>query len=80
MKIRKNYCVSYPYQIHRSVKTGKSSRKNDRNAINGCGGSSRLAMRLRDHLIITSDYPFWYCCSGFRFNERKIVMTKHING
>ena len=41
--------------------------KNDRNAINGCGGPSRLAMHFRDHLVITSGNPFWYSCSGFRF-------------
>ena len=43
-------------------------KKNDRNEINSYGGPSRLAMHLRDHLIITSGYPFWYCFSGFRFH------------
>ena len=42
--------------------------KNDRNEINSCGGPSRLTMHLCDHLIITSGYPFLYCCSGFRFH------------
>ena len=42
--------------------------KNDRNAINSCGGPSYLAIHLRNHLIITSGYPFCYCCSGFDFS------------
>ena len=25
--MRKNYCVSYPYQIHRSAYTGRGARK-----------------------------------------------------
>ena len=33
--------------------------KNDRNEINS-GGSPRLIMHVRNHLIINSDYPFWY--------------------
>ena len=41
--------------------------KNDKNGINNCGGSSRLAMHLRDHLIITIGYPFCYCFSGSGF-------------
>ena len=42
--------------------------KNDRNQINSCGGPPRLAIHLRGHLNITNGYPFWYCCSGFRFH------------
>ena len=40
--------------------------KNDRNEING-GGSPRLTMHLRYHLLITSGYHVWYCCSRSRF-------------
>ena len=61
-----NFCVSYP-QITEFKQVGVRE-KNDRNEINSCGGPSRLAMHLRDHLIITSGYPFWYCFSGFRFH------------
>ena len=32
-------------------------KKNDRNEINS-GGSPCLTMHLRNHLLITSDYPF----------------------
>ena len=41
--------------------------KNDRNEIN-CGGSPCLTMNLRNHLLITSGNPFWYCCSRSRSN------------
>ena len=41
--------------------------KNDRNEINS-GGSLRLTIHLHNHLLITSGYPFWYCCSRSRFN------------
>ena len=43
--------------------------KNDTNETNSCGGPPRLAMHLRNHLLITSGYPFWYCfaCSRFSF-------------
>ena len=34
------------------------AKKDDRNEINSCGGPSRLAMHLHDHLIITSGNPF----------------------
>ena len=44
------------------------AKKNERNEINSCGGPSRLTMHLRDHPIITSGYPFWYCRSEFRFH------------
>ena len=55
----KNTQKLYPYEIHRSVLTGWGTRKtNDRYEINSCGGPSRLAMHLHDHLIITSGYPF----------------------
>ena len=42
-------------------------KKNDRNVINS-GGSPCLTMHLHNHLLITSDYPVWYCCSRFRIN------------
>ena len=41
--------------------------KNDRNEINS-GGSPRLTMHLRNHLLITNGFPFWYCLSGSRSN------------
>ena len=54
--------------------------ENNRNWIKSCGEPSRLAMHLRDHLIITSGYPFWYCCTVDNFHERKVVMITHTNG
>ena len=94
------YAKIIAYHIH--IKSTDQSKqvgvheKNDRNEINSFGGPSRLAIHLRYQLIITSGYPFVYCCSGFRFHfqddiawphrtrigfhERKVVMTTYING
>ena len=41
------------------------AQKNDRNEINSCGWPSRL----RNHLLITSGYPFWYCYRWFIFQD-----------
>ena len=71
MKIRKNYCVSYPYLTHRSVLTCWGVQKNGRNEIKSCGGPSRLAVHLRDHFIITGWLPFGIAAvdSGFIFQD-----------
>ena len=52
--------------------------KNDRNEINS-GGSPRLTMHLRKHLLITSGYPFWYCFSspGLIFQDDYARLHNH---
>ena len=64
------------YHIHiRSTDQFKQvgvREKKLQNENNSCGGPSRLSMHLHDHLIITSGYPFWYCCAvgpGFIFQD-----------
>ena len=48
------------------------AKKNDRNEINS-GGSPRLTMHLRNHLLITSGYPFGIASVGPGLTSRMIM-------
>ena len=61
--------IEYPVHIRSTdhFKQVGVREKNDRNEINS-GGSPRLTMHLRNHLLITSGYHLWYCFSRSRSN------------
>ena len=60
-KNTQNYWVAYPYQMNRFLTEGCAKKLTEMRSI-------AVSMHLRDHLIITCGYPFWYCYNGFRFH------------